>query len=258
MQAIILATGEESSLRPLVDAAPSPMLPIVSRPVMSYSVELLKRQAIPEINVSLYHLAGSVESYFGAGHRFGVPMNYILQKDAWGSAGALKWAGNALSDTFVVMPGDALVDCDLEAVIAQHQARQSVATVVLSPRGFDRVPQLFFDENGRVTQDKTNHCGYVTGVYIFSPQILQYIPERKKFDLYKDLLPALISADWAVDVYEMQGYWNPLLTFSDYYAAQKAYLTSAWGDPNALNGTPRIRHAEITWLTNCGWHLGWA
>lgn len=247
MQAIILATGEQRGLRPLTDSVPSPMLSIVSRPVMSYSVELLKRQEIPTINVSLYHFAGSIESYFGVGHRFGVPMNYILQKEAWGSAGALKWAESALTESFVVMPGDALVDCDLKAVIGQHAAKQSAATVVLSSIGYEQAPQLNFDENGRVTQE-SDQCGYVTGVYLFSPEILQHIPKRKQFDIYKDLIPALLQANIPIDVYEMGGYWNPLRTFDNYYAAQKAYLSSAWGDPQALNGTPPIRHAELPGL----------
>ena len=248
MQAIILATGEQRGLRPLTDAVPSPMLSIVSRPVMSYSVELLKRQAVPTINVSLYHFAGSIESYFGVGHRFGVPMNYILQKEEWGTAGALKWAESALNEPFVVMPGDALVDCDLAAVVAQHEAKNSVATIVLSTKAYAQAKQIYFDENGRVTQQTNGQCGYMTGVYLFSPDVLQHIPKREKFDIYQDLIPALLEANIAIDVYQMDGYWNPLLTFDDYYAAQKDYLTSAWGDAQALNGTPPIRHAELPGL----------
>lgn len=248
MQAIILATGERNDLRPLTDATPTPMLPIVSRPVMSYSVELLKRQAFKTIHVSLYHYAGSIESYFGPGHRFGVPMNYILQKEAWGTAGSLKWAESALNDAFVAMPGDALVDCDLEMAIAQHEARNSVATVVVSRTGSELAPTLFFDENGRVAPEGTEHYGRITGVFIFNSTILQHIPKRQKFDIVNDLLPALTAADVAVDVYEMDGYWNPLRTFDDYYRAQKAYLTSAWGNVEALNGTPKIRHAELPGL----------
>lgn len=248
MQAIILATGERNDLRPLTDTNPAPMLPIVSRPVMSYSVELLKRQGFKTIHVSLYHHAGSIESYFGPGHRFGVPMNYILQKDAWGTAGALKWAESALQEPFVVMPGDALVDCDLEALIAQHEAKNSVATVVVSCNGSELTPTLFFDENGRVAPEATEHCGRVTGVFIVDPTILQHIPKRKKFDIVRDLLPALTAQDIPVDVFDMDGYWNPLRTFDDYYGAQKAYLTSAWGNVEALNGTPKIRHAELPGL----------
>ncbi len=248
MQAIILATGEENRLRPLTDAMPTPMLPIVSRPTMSYSVELLKRQSFATIHVSLYRLAGSVEAYFGSGHRFGMPMNYILQKEAWGTAGALKWAESALTETFVVMPGGALVDCDLAAVIAQHEAQKSVVTLVVSRRGFGQAEPLCWDENGRVTLQSTEQRGYATGVYIFSPQILQHIPKRVQFDIVKELLPALMAAHVPIDVYEMDGYWNPLLRFNDYYAAQKAYLASAWGNKRALNGTPPIRHAQLPGL----------
>ena len=60
VQAILLATGETNKLRPLTETVPAPMLPVADRPVMLYAVELLARQGIKQILVSLYHLAGDV------------------------------------------------------------------------------------------------------------------------------------------------------------------------------------------------------
>ncbi|MCA9875314.1 MAG: sugar transferase [Anaerolineales bacterium] len=248
VQAILLATGETDKLQPLTATVPSPMLPITDRPVMLYAIELLARQGFKEMAVSLYHLAGDVEAYLGNGQRWGVTLNYLLQRDAWGSAGALKWAQPALNQTFVVMPADVLVDVDLEAALAQHRQRQSKATVVVHHFATDGAPGVCPDENGRIQSTVTNGSHptvYPTGVYIFEPEILNYIPARRQFGILEQLVPALLEAGIAVDTYQMSGYWNRLATFQDYHAAQRHVLYSAWGHAEGLEGLPALNFPSL-------------
>ncbi|MCP4424513.1 MAG: NTP transferase domain-containing protein [Chloroflexi bacterium] len=246
MQIILLATGETEKLRPLTDTIPAPMIPIANRPTMVYTVEMLARQGIKKMLVSLYHLGGSVEAYFGDGRRWGVEIEYVLQRDAWGSAGALKWAEHSLNDTFMVLPADLLIDLDIAAVLTQHRARQSAATLVVRADGGGE--PVCLDADGRValveTAPSDGRLLYTTGVCIFEPRILEMIPARAPFDLNRQLLPALLAADLPVQGYEVEGYWNPLSTFPNYQLAQRDSLTYTGDARHVLDGTARSLEAR--------------
>ncbi|MBK8988820.1 MAG: sugar transferase [Chloroflexi bacterium] len=245
VQAILLATGETDKLRPLTLTSPSPMLPIADRPVMLYPIELLARQGFKQIVVSLYHLAGNIEAYLGSGQRWGITLNYLLQRDAWGSAGALKWAQPSLTTTFVALPADAIVDVDLTAVLAQHRQRQSKATAVVHAVAADNAPHFCLNDAGQVAAAAEGRQVYATGIWIFEPEVLQFIPPRTPFDIETQLVPALLAVAVPVDTYQMAGYWNNLATFQAYHAAQKHVLYSAWDHPEGLNGLPALTYPAL-------------
>lgn len=245
MQAILLATAENEKLQPLTQAIPGPMLPIVNRPVMAYPLELLARVGFKEVLVSLYQQGGAIESYFGAGRRWGVHLNYVLQRQAWGSAGALKWAGSLLKESFIVLPADGLIDIDLEAAVVQHLAHGSAATVIAHSQPYGPPIRLDVGSRAVCTAGGGNYTLYQTGAYIFEPAVLDYIPARTQFDIVEELLPALLAADAPVHVYQMAGYWNPLTNFQKYQAAQRTFLHAAAHGPLAANGTPPPRYATI-------------
>lgn len=216
IKAILLATSEGDKLQPLTASMPGPMVPIVNRPVMAYMVELLARQEIKKIVVSLHHMAGQIEGYFGNGHRWAVSLEYALQSQPLGSAGALKWAARLLPETFVVLPADCLLDLDVSAALAQHQAENAAVTIIKRRTG----------DGGRVEDwDFAD-----TGAYIFQSQVLKLIPGRTRSDIRADLLPAILEAGLPVSCFEMMGYANPLASFEDYRAAQAAILSRSMID----------------------------
>lgn len=245
IQIILLATGETEKLRPLTESIPTPMLPVANRPVMVYAIEMLARQGIKKVVVALYHLGGNIEAYFGDGRRWGIEIAYVLQREAWGSAGALKWAEHSLTDTFMVLPADILIDVYVDAVLAQHRARKSMATVVLHETGLGEPVNV--RENGRLSPSPstTNHAPlFPTGVAIFEPQILAMIPIRTPFDLAQQLLPALLAADYPVHGYRSDGYYNAIDSFPAYKAAQHTALSSTGNDGDILDGTIRALEAK--------------
>ncbi len=227
MQIILLATGESERLRPLTNTIPAPLIPVANRPVMVYTVEMLARQGFKQLLVSLYHLAGSIEAYFGDGRRWGVAIEYLLQREAWGPGGALKWAERSLNDTFMAIPADRIINLDVAAILAQHRARQSSATVVLQTTGTGE--RLCLEPDGRVTLPGTGSGEgkelVNTGVYIFEPRILEMIPARTRFELGQQLLPSIQASGLLVHGCLAEGYWNPMASFADYQAAQHVSLT---------------------------------
>lgn len=241
MQAVLLATGETNKLRPLTDTVPSPMVPVAGRPVMSYPLELLIRQNFKQIVVNIYSQAYSIEAFFGTGSRWAIELQYALQPQAWGSAGSLRWARHHLTETFVVLPADQLIDIDLLPILEQHEAKKSAATIVIHPGANPHFSG--FNLNGERIISPDQGAWFETGVYIFDPVVLDQIPARTHYDIAADLIPNLPAAGMAVDSYKVYGYWNSLETFSDLQDAQNALLSSAQG---ILDGTPSIHYTSMS------------
>jgi len=248
-QVVLLATGDTEKLSPLSKTIPSPMVPIANRPVMAYTIELLARQQFDQMVVCLHHLAGHVEAFFGQGQRWGVSFDYVLQRDNLGSAGSLNWAKRLLTGTFVVVPGDAIIDLDLEEAIAHHRKHKMPATVVVHASALYGAQPLALNGNGLVVEPANGSASqptwYDTNVYIFEPEVLDLIPDRTKYDIHKQLIPALLAAGIPINSYQTEAYWNALNNFHSYYAAQSDFLRSAMDPTPHINGSVPIRNASL-------------
>jgi NDP-sugar pyrophosphorylase family protein/lipopolysaccharide/colanic/teichoic acid biosynthesis glycosyltransferase len=233
MQAIILATDEQRSLSPLTDTLPAPMLPIVDRPVMAMAIELLARAGQKQVLMSLYERGGQIASYFGEGRRWGVNLKPLIQRQGWGSAGSLRFAASLLNETVLVLPGDAIVDLDIEAALAFHRAHGGMATAIVHGPVPDSVsPTVQIDAEHKARAFAASGVApegrQLTGAFVFEPGVLRHIPPSGSFEIASELLPALLAAGEEVYCYEMPGYWNPLSSIAAFQSAQKVYLDSAY------------------------------
>src|SRR5215213_4803462 len=131
MHILLLATDEQPKLQLLTEALPTPLVPIVNRPVMAVAVEILARAGYKALFVSLCNRGGSIASYFGDGSRWGVQIEYLTQREGWGSAGALAWASQLLTETVLVLPADSIIDLDIDAALAFHRAHGGPATMIV-------------------------------------------------------------------------------------------------------------------------------
>jgi NDP-sugar pyrophosphorylase family protein/lipopolysaccharide/colanic/teichoic acid biosynthesis glycosyltransferase len=251
MQAMLIATGEENKLLPLTATMPTPMVPIVDRPVMVYAIELLARAGFRDIHVSVYDQANAIESYCGHGERWSVQLHFLLQRTACGSAGSLKRAESLLTETFVVLPADRMIDLDIQAALRFHEAHGGLATAILArTTDADQTPSGYatVDAYGRLQDLGPSAVGSkvysYTGAFIFEPTALPSIAEQGTQECHTDLLTALRQAGKPIYGYVMDGYWNPLLNFADYQAAQMAVLASAGCAPQVEPGQ-RIRHPYL-------------
>jgi NDP-sugar pyrophosphorylase family protein len=241
MQAIILATNEIRKLPPITDTIPGPLIPVVDRPAMAMTVEILARAGQKRVLVSLYHQGGPIAAYFGSGMRWGVKLEYVTQRDSWGSAGSLKWAGRLLDQTSVVLPGEALIDLDIQAAMAFHQAHGGAATVILhAPVAGSSAPLLHLGSNAQLAD--SGKPLQATGAFIFEPSAFQHIPARTHFDIIADLIPALVAAGEPIYGFQMAGYWSPLDSLSSFQEAQQVVLYSAFREkaPDMAADGPRV------------------
>lgn len=236
MHAIILATDEERKLPPLSDTIPGPLIPVVDRPAMAMTIEILARAGFKRIYVSLFNHGGPIESYFGSGKRWGVDLAFIKQRESWGSAGSLKWAAHMLNDTFIVLPGDALIDLDVEAALSFHQAHGNPGTAILhSPVPKSTAPLLHINANNQLAPNGV--ALNATGAFIFEPRVLGHIPNRSYCDILSQLIPSMATAGEQVHGYQMTGYWSPLDGLACFQEAQHVVLYSAFREKAHEKGT---------------------
>lgn len=249
MQIILLATAEEAKLPPLTNAVPGPLLPVANRPVMAATLEILARAGHRRLLVSLCQKSRPIVATFGNGRRYGVQIEYVIQRQPWGTAGALKWAARLLNEPFLVLPADMILDLDIAAALAFHQAHSGAATAIVHPPTGRAAPLLRCDAAGRVTgrDAAADQAMAVTGAYLFAPSVLEAIPPQTSFDCYADLLPALLAAGAPVYAWRTAGYWNPLDTFDAYQEAQRVFLHSAWQPSPECPAPelPRVRYPSI-------------
>ncbi|MFB2834208.1 sugar phosphate nucleotidyltransferase [Floridanema evergladense] len=246
MKAMILAAGKGTRVRPITYTIPKPLIPILQKPVMEFLVELLRLHGFNEIMVNVSHLADEIENYFRDGQRFGVQIGYSFEGriddgklvgEAIGSAGGIKRIQDFypfFDDTFVVLCGDALIDLDLTEAVKWHRSKGAIATVVMKSVPKEEVISygvVVTDENGKIKafQEKPKveealSTNINTGIYIFEPEVLQYIPSGIEYDLGSQLFPKLVEMDAPFYAVPMDFQWVDIGKVPDYWRAIRDVL----------------------------------
>jgi mannose-1-phosphate guanylyltransferase/phosphomannomutase len=235
MKAVIMAGGEGTRLRPLTSNAPKPMLPLVNRPMMEHVIDLLHLHGIEEIVVTVAFMANAIRTYFGDGSEFGVHMVYATEETPLGTAGSVRNAMQYLDERFMVISGDVLTDIDLGAMIAEHEAREAIATIGLvhaeNPLEFgivitqdDGRIERFLEKPtwGQVFSDTIN-----TGIFVLEPSIFDFIEPDRPVDFSNEVFPKLLAADLPLYGAIADGYWEDVGTLEAYVRAHKDILDGA-------------------------------
>lgn len=243
---MILAAGKGTRVRPITYTIPKPMIPILQKPVMEFLVELLRQHGFNQIMVNVSHLAHEIESYFQDGQRFGVDIAYSFEgyiKDgelvgkALGSAGGIKRIQDFnpfFDDTFVVLCGDALIDLDLTAAVAWHRQKGAIATVIMKTVPKESVSSygvvvtdesdriIAFQEKPSVEEALSNNIN--TGIYIFEPEVIDYIPSNQEYDIGSQLFPKLVEMGAPFYGLAMDFEWIDIGKVPDYWEAVRGVL----------------------------------
>lgn len=201
MQALILAGGKGTRLRPLTVYTPKPIVPICNRPFLLYQIDTLKRAGITDITLSLSYQPHKIEQQLGDGSDFGVHLKYATEPQPMGTAGAYKYAEDLIREPTVVFNGDILTDLDLKAVIREHDERGATATIVLTPVENPGAYGLVETEtDGRVRRflekPKPEEITVNTinaGTYVLHPRVLDYIPAGENHSFEYGLFPTLLE-----------------------------------------------------------------
>jgi len=200
-QAMILAAGEGTRLRPLTLETPKLLLPVGGRPLIEHTLAWLKSHGISQVAINLHHLGDKIKDFLDDGSRFGMKLVYSREEKLLGTAGGVKKIEEFFHGTFVVVYGDVITDFDLSAMLRFHRQKRAVATVAIlevpNPRdvgivkmgGGNRILS-FVEKPSYGTEVGNLGSG---GVYIMEREILNYIPGTGYSDFAYDIFPKLVE-----------------------------------------------------------------
>jgi mannose-1-phosphate guanylyltransferase len=212
VQALILAGGEGTRLRPLTYTVPKPVLPLAGRPHIAYVIDWLEGHGVDDVVVSCGFLAEEMKAAL-AELEPGVEIRYAEEPDARGTAGAIRFAEKMLDDRFLVLNGDVLCDLDLSALVAQHESTGAQATIALypvpDPTGYGLVHRR---EDGEITEflekpepDQIDTDEINAGAYLLERPVLDRIPPDRSVSIEREVFPELIGE--GLYGIRLEGYW---------------------------------------------------
>lgn len=213
-QAVILAGGQGTRLRPLTLTTPKPMIPFHGKPFAHYLVELSKKNGIEEIVFLTGYLGEQFPAYFGDGSKFGVKISYNdtpLEDD---TGTRVRKAHHLLHDRFLLMYGDNYWPLDLKTLTAFHDTRKVPLTVTVYERPHSEAKKnnVLVDDKGYVTAyDKKRETPGLNGVdigfFIVEKEALDLLPEENSLFETSVMLP-LISKRKLAGFLTKHPYWG--------------------------------------------------
>jgi mannose-1-phosphate guanylyltransferase len=240
MQAIVLVGGEGTRLRPLTETVPKPALTLVDRPFLAYMIEWLAGHGVSEVVLACGFLPDVLrEALAGEEERAGARIRYVVESEPLGTAGAIRFAADALGedldDRFLALNGDVLTDLDLSALLRAHQERGAAATIALHPvEDASAYGLVHSGERGEVLEflEKTGERapGEVNaGMYALERSALELVPPGESVSIERDVFPRLVGN--GLHGLRLDGYWMDIGT-------PERYLQASW---DILEGRVRTR-----------------
>ena len=240
MKAILLAGGKGTRLRPLTVHTPKPIVPIFNRPFLHYQLDLLRQvPEIDEVILSLNYQPRRIEDVFGDGSDLGLKIRYVVEPSPLGTGGAIRYAGDSLTESVVVFNGDVLTQIDLASVIRLHRDRQAKATIVLTPvdnpsayglveTQADGSVRRFLEkpDPDQITCDTIN-----AGIYVLEPDTFDRIPKDTAWSIERSYFPSLVERGETFVAYTYRGYWIDIGTPGKYMQVHRDIMDGRYQAP---------------------------
>jgi mannose-1-phosphate guanylyltransferase len=225
VQALVLAGGEGTRLRPLTLTLPKPVIPLAGRPFLTFMLDWLRSHGVDDVLLSCGYRSGDVQSVLGDIHR-GVRLRYVVEDEPLGTAGPLRLAADegVLGERVLVLNGDCLTDIDLTAELAQHEQANANATLALvavdDTSSYGVVPTR---ENGEVEAFLEKRPGPAptnrinAGAYVLERSVVDLVPSGRAVSIEREVFPELVGN--GLYGYEADAYWIDIGTPERYLEA---------------------------------------
>jgi mannose-1-phosphate guanylyltransferase len=228
VQALVLAGGEGTRLRPLTLTTPKPVMPFAGRPFMTFMLDWLGRHGVDDVILSCGFMSDAVESVLGDIHA-GIRLRYVHEEEPLGTAGPVRLAldtGALQDERLFVLNGDVLTDMDLTAEREQHERTGARATLCLiavdDTEGYGVVPTT---EDGEVEEFLEKSPGPAptnrinAGAYLLERDVIERIPAGRAVSIEREIFPELAGS--GLYGYAAAGYWVDIGT-------PRRYLEGTW------------------------------
>jgi dTDP-glucose pyrophosphorylase len=221
---VLMAGGLGSRLSPLTEECPKPLLKVGHQPVLETIIEGFLEHGFHRFMISVNYQSEMIENYFQDGRQWGVSIEYLREKEALGTAGALSLLDKSLEHPIIVMNGDLLTKLNFRNLLEFHQDHDALITMCVREYDF-QVPYGVVKLNGfyaTALEEKPLHKFFVNaGVYVISPEVLSLIPENK-FNNMTDVISPLLEKKKVVS-FPIHEYWIDIGKVEDYQQAHEEY-----------------------------------
>lgn len=200
MKVVIMAGGKGTRISSVASDIPKPMIEIDGIPVLEREIQCLKEQGFKDLIITVSHLGHIIMNYFGDGLDFGVHIEYFVEEQPLGNAGALFELKNKLTEDFLLLNADSIFDIDFNRIVKFHKEKGGLVTLFTHPNSHPYDSGLIIaDKTGTVEQWLTKEDARPkyyqnrvnAGLHVVSPEILEVRPEGAKVDLDRQLLKPL-------------------------------------------------------------------
>jgi NDP-sugar pyrophosphorylase family protein len=247
MIAMILAAGLGTRARPLTLLRAKPVLPVLNRPLLHWTLEHLARHGVDDVIVNLHHLPDTVSGALGDGRQFGVRLRYSREDRILGTGGGPRAVRHLLGDQpFLLVNGDMLFDLDLGRLVQRHRTSGARATLALRPNSDPkRYGPVVTDRDGRVLsiagrpRRARGTVSLFAGVQVMDPTLLDRLPEGPSESI-PDLYVPLVAEGERVQGVRLRGAWYDLSRPSLYRDAQLRLMPGRGRDRALVHPHARV------------------
>lgn len=222
---ILMVGGLGTRLRPLTENTPKPMLKVGNKPILQTIVEKFAEYGYTNIVMCVNYKSHIIQDYFGNGNEFGVNIEYVLEEQRMGTAGALSLLKEKPKEPFFVMNGDLLTNVNFEHLHDFHTSNSSMGTMCVREYDFQVPYGVVNIEDSKITsiEEKPTHKFFVSaGIYMLSPNALEYIPNNEFYDM-PTLFEKLINEKKNTISFPLREYWLDIGRLEEYKKANEEY-----------------------------------
>jgi dTDP-glucose pyrophosphorylase len=220
---VLMAGGLGTRLRPLTEALPKPMLPVGDKPLLELIIQNFVAQGFRKFDISVNYRREAIQDYFGDGRQFGCHIEYVLEQDRMGTAGALSLLSERPKEPFLVMNADLLTSANFSTMLDHHALHGAAATIGAREYTVEVPFGVVSCDGERLTGivEKPVHRHLVNaGIYALSPGALDLLEPGRPTDM-PDLLKKIMGSGEQVSVFPLREYWLDIGAFSDLERARE-------------------------------------
>jgi NDP-sugar pyrophosphorylase family protein len=223
LEALIMAGGEGTRLRPLTLTTPKPLLKVGKKPIIEHNIDRLINFGVENFYISIRYLGDQISDYFKDGAHKNVHIRYVKETEPLGTIGALSLIDEIVYDHVLVMNADLLTNLDYEDMFATMISED--ADMIVATSAYEvKVPYGIIETNGKTITALKEKPVYTyfsnAGIYIIKKTALQYLPHNQHMNA-TDLMDALIGAGKKVLNYPILGYWLDIGGHEAFHKAQE-------------------------------------
>ena len=215
--AFVLAAGRGERLRPLTDKVPKPLLPIKDTTLIEYNLEKIKKAGIKRIVINVWHLGQMIIDKLGDGKKYGLDIQYSIEKELLGTGGGLKNAFHLIDrENFLLVNADIITDLNYVDLVDNYDDKSLAMLAVKKLEDGDKHTPILVDNSASIIKSIGTGDHHYMGISVLTKTIVDQLPEKYPSCLIKDSIIPLIQSGENISAYEYNGSWCDAGTIAEY------------------------------------------